>query len=195
MLMTLAWGLTGVNMLFAHDTEVALTAAAALVNTDDRDGERLPDTAALAEFFSAHGWTGRREGTVEELQAVRDLRPRLRRIWEADEDEAVEIVNALLADNNALPQLVRHDDWPYHVHAAPSDAPLASRMAVEAAMAFVDVIREGELSRLRICEYHDCESVVVDLSKNRSKRFCDLGCGNRAAVNAYRARKAAARHE
>jgi hypothetical protein len=81
-------------MLFAHDTEVALTAAAALVNTDDRDGERLPDTAALAEFLSAHGWTGRHEGTVEELQAVRDLRPRLRRIWEADEDEAVEIVNA-----------------------------------------------------------------------------------------------------
>jgi predicted RNA-binding Zn ribbon-like protein len=168
-------------MLFAHDTEVALTAAAALVNSDDRDGERLPDVAALAEFFSAYGWTGRRDGTVEELQA--------------DEDEAVEIVNALLAENNALPQLVRHDNWPYHVHAVPADAPLASRMAVEAAMAFVDVIREGELGRLRICEYHDCESVVVDLSKNRSKRFCDLGCGNRAAVNAYRARKAAARRE
>jgi predicted RNA-binding Zn ribbon-like protein len=192
--MTLAWGLTGVNMLFAHDTEAALTAAAALVNTDDRDGDRLPDTASLAEFLRAHGWTGRREGTIEELQAVRDLRPRLRRIWQADEDDAVEIVNALLAENYALPQLVRHDDWPYHVHAAPSDAPLASRMAVEAAMAFVDVIREDELSRLRICEYHDCQSVVVDLSKNRSKRFCDLGCGNRAAVNAYRARKAAARH-
>ena len=182
-------------MLFAHDTEVALTAAAALVNTDDRDGERLPDAAALAEFLSAYGWTGRREGTVEELQAVRDLRPRLRRIWEADEDEAVEIVNALLAENNALPQLVRHDDWPYHVHAVPSNAPLACRMAVEAAMAFVDVIREGELSRLRICQYHDCQSVGVDLSKNRSKRYCDLRCGNRAAVNAYRARTAAARRD
>jgi predicted RNA-binding Zn ribbon-like protein len=30
--------------------------------------------------------------------------------------------------------------------------------------------------------------VVIDLSKNRSKRFCDGGCGNRAAVEAYRAR-------
>jgi predicted RNA-binding Zn ribbon-like protein len=182
-------------MLFAHDTEVALIAAAALVNTDDRDGERLPDTAALAEFLTAQRWTGRFDGTVKELQAVRDLRPRLRRIWESDEDQAVEIVNAMLAENNALPQLVRHDGWPYHVHAVPSDAPLASRMAVEAAMAFVDVIREGELGRLRICDYHDCASVVVDLSKNRSKRFCDLGCGNRAAVNAYRARKAAGRRE
>jgi predicted RNA-binding Zn ribbon-like protein len=34
--------------------------------------------------------------------------------------------------------------------------------------------------------------VVVDLSKNRSKRFCEAGCGNRAAVTAYRARRAAA---
>jgi predicted RNA-binding Zn ribbon-like protein len=65
-------------------------------------------------------------------------------------------------------------------------------MAVEAAMAFVDVIRSGELSRLSICSYQDCGNVIVDLSKNRSKRFCDLGCGNRAAVTAYRARKAAA---
>jgi len=36
-----------------------------------------------------------------------------------------------------------------------------------------------------------CGGVLVDLSKNRSKRFCDAGCGNRAAVNAYRARRAA----
>jgi predicted RNA-binding Zn ribbon-like protein len=105
----------------------------------------------------------------------------------------VDIVNGLLREHSALPQLVRHDGWPYHLHATPSDAPLATRIAVEAAMAFVDVVRSGELSRLRICQYPGCRSVVVDLSKNRSKRFCDAGCGNRAAVTAYRARKAAAK--
>jgi len=52
-------------------------------------------------------------------------------------------------------------------------------------------ICSDELRRLRICDYHDCGNVVVDLSKNRSKRFCDDGCGNRAAVAAYRARKSA----
>jgi predicted RNA-binding Zn ribbon-like protein len=179
-------------MLFAHDTEVALAAAAALVNTAGSDGEKLPDLAALDEFFHAYGWSGKREHTEAELRAVQDLRPRLRRIWEASEDEVVEIVNALLREANALPQLVRHDGWPYHLHATPSDAPLASRMAVEAAMAMIDVVRSEELSRLRICEFPDCGNVVVDLSKNRSKRFCDAGCGNRAAVTAYRARKAAA---
>jgi predicted RNA-binding Zn ribbon-like protein len=63
-------------------------------------------------------------------------------------------------------------------------------MAVEAAMAFVDVIRAKELNRLRICAADDCSNVVFDLSKNRSKRFCEGTCGNRAAVAAYRARKA-----
>ena len=179
-------------MVFAHDTEAALTAAAALVNTAGRNEERMPDRAALDEFVWTYGWTGKREHTNAELRSVQDLRPRLRRIWEADEDEVVEIVNTLLRDSHALPQLVRHDEWSYHLHATPSDAPLASRMAVEAAMAFVDVVRSGELSRLRICEYPDCGNVLVDLSKNRSKRFCDAGCGNRAAVTAYRARKAAA---
>ena len=178
-------------MLFAHDTEVALAAAAALVNTDDPDKEELPDTDALAAFVARWGWTGRHERTNAELRAVRALRPRLRRLWQADEDEVVEIVNTLLREANALPQLVRHDEWPYHLHATPSDAPLADRMAVEAAMAMVDVVREGELRRLRICEMPDCDGVLVDLSKNRSKRFCDAGCGNRAAVNAYRARRAA----
>jgi predicted RNA-binding Zn ribbon-like protein len=102
------------------------------------------------------------------------------------------MVNQLLREANAVPQLVRHAEWDYHVHATPSDAPLATRMAVEAAMAFTDVIRADELSRLRICEYPGCGNVVVDLSKNRSKRYCERGCGNRAAVAAYRARKAGA---
>lgn len=180
-------------MLFAHDTEVALAAAADLVNTAGGDGELLPDLAALDAFFTTHSFTGRREHSRAELRTVQDLRPRLRRIWFAAEDEVVETVNTLLREYRALPQLVRHDGWSYHLHATPSDAPLAARMAVEAAMAFVDVVRSEELERLRVCEFPDCGNVIVDLSKNRSRRFCDAGCGNRAAVNAYRARKAAAR--
>ena len=175
-------------MVFAHDTEVALAAAAALVNTDG-DDEGLPDIAALDHFVTTWGWTGDVRHDEAELRAVRALRPRLRQIWAVDEDEVVEMVNALLREAKALPQLVKHDEWSYHLHATPSAAPLATRMAVEAAMALVDVVRADELSRLRICDYPDCNNVVIDLSKNRSKRFCDDGCGNRSAVAAYRARK------
>ena len=77
----------------------------------------------------------------------------------------------------------------HDVHATDPDAPLADRMAAEAAMAMVDVVRSGELDRLRICEAEDCDGVIVDLSKNRSRRYCDRGCGNRMAVQAYRERK------
>jgi Conserved protein containing a Zn-ribbon-like motif, possibly RNA-binding len=177
-------------MIFTHDTEVALAGAAALVNTLDGERERLPDPASLDEFVRTWGWTGERDHDNAELQAVRDLRPRLRRPWELDERGTVQLVNELLREANALPQLVKHDQWDYHLHATPSHAPLATRMAVDAAMAFVDVVRGQQLSRLRICAADDCDNVVVDLSKNRSKRYCDGGCGNRAAVAAYRARKA-----
>jgi predicted RNA-binding Zn ribbon-like protein len=176
-------------MLFSHDTEVALQAAAALVNTADGPTERLPDVAALDEFVRIWGWTGRRRRTAAELQAVRDLRRWLRRLWVAERDQAVDMVNHVLREANAVPQLVRHDGWDYHMHATSPDAPLATRMAVEAAMAFTDVIRADELGRLRTCDYPGCGNVVVDLSKNRSKRYCDQVCGNRAAVAAYRARK------
>lgn len=180
-------------MLFAHDTEQALRGAAALVNTAatlPTDTDDLTTVEDLDRFLEEWEWTGSRTHDRAELEAVRELRPRLRRLWLVDEDEAVELVNALLTEAGALPQLVRHGSWSWHLHATPQDAPLATRMAVEAAMAMVDVIRSGELSRLRICAADDCEDVVVDLSKNRSKRYCEGTCGNRANVAAYRARKA-----
>jgi predicted RNA-binding Zn ribbon-like protein len=178
-------------MTFAHDTEVALQAAAALINTDGSDGEQLRTVADLDAFVRSWQWTGSRRHSRAELEAVQALRPRLRILWEAGEDRAVAIVNDLLREAGALPQLVKHDDWDYHLHATPPDAPLDRRMAVEAAMALVDVIRLGELERLRVCAADDCADVLVDLSKNRSRRYCERGCGNRANVAAYRARLSA----
>jgi predicted RNA-binding Zn ribbon-like protein len=179
-------------LIFTHDTEVALQAMAALINTADGDTERLPDVASLAEFVRAWGWTGKLDEDEAELRAVRELRPRLRRLWQPDVDQVAGVVNELLREANAVPQLVKHDDWGYHVHATSPEAPLATRMSIEAAMALTDVIRVGELARMRGCDYPGCDNVVVDLSKNRSKRYCEQGCGNRAAVAAYRARKSEA---
>ena len=184
-------------MLFAHDTEVALRTAAALVNTAatlPTDSDDLTTPEDLDRFVAEWGWSGSRTHDHRELEAVRALRPRLRRFWTLDTDEAATLVNELLAEAQALPQLVRHDQWAWHLHATPPEAPLATRMAVEAAMAMVDVIRADELGRLHTCAGEDCEDVVVDLSKNRSKRYCDGGCGNRANVAAYRRRRARAAH-
>ncbi len=176
-------------MLFAHDTEVALNAATALINTEGDGG--LETIADLDRFVTEWGWTGSRRHSRAELLAVRDLRPRLRQVWHEDTDGAAVIVNRLLLEAKALPQLTKHDEWDYHLHATSPRAPLADRMAVEAAMALVDVLRTGELDRLQVCAADDCDDVLVDLSKNRSRRFCQKNCGNRANVAAYRARRAA----
>ena len=184
-------------MLFTHDTQEALVAAAALVNTMPGvlPGDSAPDALTspdqLVALCAEHGWTGRFDRDEEELQAVRELRPRLRGFWELDEAGVVTLVNGLLAEARATPQLVDHDGVGWHIHATPSDAPLPQRMAVEAAIAVIDVVRAGELARLRVCEAADCDDVVVDLSRNRSRRFCDGGCGARAHTAAYRARQAA----
>jgi predicted RNA-binding Zn ribbon-like protein len=178
-------------VLFAHDTEIALAAAAALVNTQQRDHDELADLPALDAFVRQWGWTGSRRGDVAELDAVRLLRPRLRKLWELDEDGVVDLVNRMLRDASALPQLVAHDDWGYHLHATPSKAPLADRMAVEAAMAMVDVVRQQELDRLGTCSADDCDDVLVDLTKNSSRRYCSTSCANRVNVAAFRARRGA----
>ena len=85
------------------------------------------------------------------------------------------LANEILAEAGARPYLSRHDEWDWHLHVTRPEAPLANRIGAEAAMAFLDLIRSDALGRLRICAAQDCEDVVIDLSKNSSKRYCDTG--------------------
>lgn len=174
-------------MVFAHDTECALRAAVTLVNTTDPD--RLDTVEALDEFVETFGYTGRYERTRGELDEVRALREPLRRLLTAPRDEAVGIVNALLGSAHAVPQLVRHGSYDWHIHAVSHDAPLAVRIQVESAMGMVDVIRADETSRLGVCADASCDDLVLDLSRNRRKRYCSTTCANRNAVAAYRSRR------
>lgn len=176
-------------MVFTHDAEVSLQAAVTLVNSAD-DPDTLTSVADLDEFWAEFGFSGRRDGTRAELDEVRALRPSLRRLLTSDRDDAVEQVNSMLAEHRAVPQLVRHEPFDWHIHAVSPEAPLAERIVVETAMAMVDVIRADEMSRLGTCADDTCEGVVLDLSRNRSRRFCSTRCSNRNAVAAYRARQA-----
>jgi predicted RNA-binding Zn ribbon-like protein len=175
-------------VLFTHDTEVSLRAAVALANS-----ALEPDTMTTAEeldaYLDEYENTGTRQGDAAELEAVRALRPRLRTLLTSDRDTAAELVNELLGEAHALPQLARHSGFDWHIHAVSMGAPVATRIAVETAMAMVDLIRSDEMSRLDVCADPDCRGVVLDLSRNRSRRFCSTACGNRAAVAAYRARQ------
>jgi predicted RNA-binding Zn ribbon-like protein len=178
-------------MLFTDDTDAALQAAVALVNSTDDPGDPLGSVDDLSAFLAAWSYTGRHDATPQELEAVRRLRPSLKALLLSARDEAAEQVNAMLAQARALPQLQRHDQWDWHLHAVDPDRPLDERVVVETAMAMVDVIRADEMSRLARCAADDCDDVVLDLSRNRSRRYCSTTCGNREAVAAYRARQRA----
>jgi len=175
-------------VLFTHDTECALQSAVTIANSALAP-DTLTSVADLDAIWVEHSYSGRHDRTAAELEAVRAIRGRLRDLLTADRDAAVALVNSWLADAGAVPQLVRHDEHDWHIHAIDLEAPFAERILVETAMAMVDVIRNDEMSRLSICADDTCEGVVLDLSRNRSRRFCSTTCGNRNAVAAYRARQ------
>lgn len=179
-------------MLFAHDTVMNLQAAVALANSrysSPTDVDRMATTEALDEFLAEHSYSYVPKATPALLAEVTGLRPALHALFTSSRDDAVETVNAWLADADALPRLVRHDHLDWHIHAERPGCPLGEQVRVETAMAMIDVIRADEMSRLSLCEDESCEGVVLDLSKNRSRRYCSVTCGNRAAVAAYRARQ------
>jgi predicted RNA-binding Zn ribbon-like protein len=175
-------------VIFAHDTELALLAAVELANSETPP-DSMTEVGQLDAFFERHRYTGSHTHSVEELDEVRALRAPFRALFTTGRDDAVAIVNRMLADSHALPQLARHGDVDWHIHAVGPDASLATRIVVETAMAMVDVIRADEMSRFSVCADPDCDGVVLDLSRNRSRKFCSTACGNRNAVAAYRSRQ------
>jgi len=176
-------------VVFTYDTELSLQAAVALVNTAT-PVDTLTSGQQLDTWYAEYRYTGRRDGDAGELAAMRALRAPLHASLTADRDHAAEIVNGMLAAAHARPQLVRHGDMDWHLHAIFPDAPLVDRVTVETAMAIIDVVRADEFSRLSVCADTGCGGVVLDLTRNRSRRFCSTTCANRNAVAAYRSRKA-----
>ena len=182
--------------MFGYDSESVLRAAAALVNTEptaSNSGEdELVSVTDVAAFYSGWAYSGSLDRTEAELGRIRTLRGELRAFFDESRDDAAAHVNRVLEEAEASPRLVRHDGFDWHLHAVPDDAPFDVRIRVETAMAVSDLVRADELARLKTCEADGCTALVVDLSRNRSKRFCEVGnCGNRMNVTAYRARKAA----
>jgi predicted RNA-binding Zn ribbon-like protein len=180
---------------FAPDAEEALEFIVMLGNTDpgaSRSGsDELATLDQLTALLAQVSFSGRIDHDEAELRGVRQTRALLRRVWSLDRDDAVAEVNQMLRAAKALPQLARHDSSDWHLHGTTPDAPLAERIQVEAALALIDVIRTDEMGRLRVCQATDCTGLLLDLSRNGSKRFCSVRCGNRMNMIAFRERRTA----
>lgn len=192
-------------MTFAYDIRSNLTMLVDLLNTSGtiaEAGDELTTTAGLRGFAARHDFSGPLKATKFDVASARELRERFTAVLEASIDAVTESevelgqegvvneVNITLRKAGALPQLVMHGDWDWHLHAVGQSASLADRVAADVALVLIDLIRSGDLDRLGRCAAEDCGAYLADFSRNRSKRFCDTGnCANRTHVAAFRARQ------
>ncbi len=172
-------------------------ACAELINTGrDAAGEGLQTVADVQEIGDRYGFHGIPAGD-RDVPRLRAHRARLDAVAEAcasgGEGAAIEMLNVLLAQTGATPQIVAHDGRGPHIHVSRPAAPLADRIAAHLAMGLAELVVAGESERMRSCAAAPCRNMFVDLSRNRSRRYCDSRtCGNRLHVAAYRARRAGA---
>jgi predicted RNA-binding Zn ribbon-like protein len=184
---------------FAPDTIKSLEFAVALGNSHPlasrSRSDELSTIGDVYDLIMRFRYTGRIDRDTAEVAEVRHVRERIRRVWRLTRDNAATEINAMLAEANALPFLTRHGDSDWHLHANSPEAPLAERIQSEIGLALVDVVRSDAMWRLRRCQAPDCEGLMADLSRNGSRRFCGIRCGNRMNQIAYRERQAADEHD
>jgi len=177
---------------FAPDTEASLEFTVALANTvagATKSGRDEISTAdELAGFLRLHTFSGRIDRDDAELADVLVVRDEVRTLWSLPADDQVAAINAWFRDVAALPQLERHDKFDWHFHATSPDAPLADRMRAEGALALAEIVRFGQQDRMKVCAADDCTGILVDQSRNGSKRFCSVRCGNRVNQQGFRER-------
>ncbi len=179
--------------MFSHDTEFSLLVVVDFVNTDPSCGgtEKLASPEDVKAFVENHHVSSVNHDDFNRVEDLYAVRRRLRELFGvADAAVVAARVNALVAEAPVCPRLTDHDSYGWHLHYFAPDASLAEHLSVDGGIAIAQTVTAGQTDRLRVCEASDCEAVLVDLSRNRSKRYCDArGCGNRLNVAAYRERK------
>ncbi|HEU5160631.1 MAG TPA: CGNR zinc finger domain-containing protein [Streptosporangiaceae bacterium] len=160
-----------------------------LVNTGrpaDPEQDSLRDLEALRELLTIRPHLGGRV-TRQDLDAMRELRAELRKIFDSvadgDEDDAIERLNSLLIQHPIHPQISGHDGQRWHLHLTESGS-VPDRYAAGAAMGLAVYISDHGIGRLRICQVPSCGNVFFDNSANRSRQYCAVHCSDRGGETA-----------
>jgi predicted RNA-binding Zn ribbon-like protein len=182
---------------FDSYTDRVVGTAVTLVNalTPGQDGGRPVEVGGDLAAQRCLRIVGRPVTAAESAELVA-LAGRLRPVFTAAEDgrsdRVAALVNALLRDYRAAPELSRHDGQPWHLHYRSTVAGLATEWGAGCATGLAVVVDGQATGRLGVCGADCCDRVFVDLSRNASRRFCSEACLNRTKVAAFRARSRAA---
>lgn len=156
-----------------------------------RSAGQLESAASLRELCSSWGFPGAGSLTRADAEATWAHLTTVEALWDGDRDAVAETANRVFGAAEARPQLVRHDGLDWHLHGLPAGAPIADAIVVDAAMAFVDLVRADDTARCKRCGDSRCDRMFFDQSRNRSRRFCSTTCQSRTNVAAFRARAGA----
>lgn len=177
-------------MDFTHYSDECVQAGADLVNTKGHPSgnEYMGTPEEAARFLREHDFSGVGEITEADLSELHAVRQRLEEVFYADDERAaVALVNELLRDYEVKPYLTDHDGR-WHFHYADEGTPLGRRVASDLVMGLAALIADYGFERFGICAANDCGDVFVDMSRNKSRRYCNDVCSSRTNVAAYRAR-------
>lgn len=154
------------------------------LNTDD-----LTTRAELTHWLLDHGLLARRvSSTDDDLALARLLRDALHDALIANHDGSSDY-SSLEAAAAELPlQLSGAADQPglRPMHDGVRGALSRILIAVNSSVA------DDTWRRVKICAADDCAWAYFDTTKNRSRAWCEWGCGNKVKTRNYRARKKAA---
>lgn len=174
--------------------------AVRLVNTEEplRGEDSLTSVATVRDLFGPSQQTARKASEAD-VTRLRSVRTRLRAVFtaaaEGDEVRAVDLLNALLMEYPASPQIAGHEyrdeagNPKWHMHLAENPANATAGYAAIACMGLAFSLTDLGVDRLGICQADPCRNAYLDTSTNRSRRYCSDRCATRANVAAYRARK------
>lgn len=165
-----------VRLLVAFTNSVDVTEG-----TDD-----ITTPAELSAWLGTHGLADDAVPvTADDLALALRLRAALHEAFEGHHDG--------VEQGSALADVAR--DLPLRVVVGPAGpALLPVDDGVRGALARVLVAvgsagADGTWVRLKICAAGDCSWTYYDASKNRSRAWCEYGCGNKVKTRAYRARR------
>ena len=163
-------------------------AAAALVNTAPRETnphEDLRDAGDVDRLLAACP-EAPPAGASRDLDAMRALRPQLRRAFEAPTVEALaQALNPLLARAGGGWRMEADGGGWTVGPAAPDD--LAGWYGARAARGLAELVLAYGPERLHLCAADDCLVAVVDVSRNGARRYCSRTCSTRMNVRRHRA--------
>jgi len=177
------------------DVPASIAVVRDFVNTTDHETgiDEVTTRAELVRYLAGEGLlpdTAR--ATTEDLALARRLRAGLRRALEANHDGVADTMPELAQAFAELPVTL---GWTETGAVLEPSGPAVKRALARIGVAAHEAASEGIWWRLKICAYDECEWAYYDNSKNRSRSWCEYGCGNKVKTRNYRARQRAQARE